>query len=264
MLVPPNPVLARQTVNAVGIAVAAVVAETCAAAEDAAGLIEVDYEPLDGVVSATDALQADAPRTWDELAANLCYSLRRNGGDVDSAFAAADHVVSVTIDNHRIAPVAIEPRAILAVPDPLGDGLTLWVAAQSPFRLRAPLARVLGLAENRVRVVTPDVGGAFGAKNNLYREYVVASWCALQLHRPVKWVATRSEEFFSMQQGRDMCIGVDLAVQRDGTFTGLRVRSVANLGAYLQAAAVGPPGRPTSQSPGCYLIPNVAVEVAAR
>jgi len=263
MRVPPNPILAHQTVNAVGVAVAAVVADSRAAAEDAVGLIEVAYEVLDGIAGATAALAPGAPHTWDQLAGNLCFTTRRSGGDVDAAFAAADHIAAVTIDNRPLAPTAIEPRAVLAVPDPLGDGLTLWVAAQSPFRLRAPLARLLGLAENRVRVVTPDVGGAFGAKNNLYREYVVAAWCALKLNRPVKWVATRTDEFFSMQQGRDMRISVELALQRDGRFLGLRVHSVANLGAYLQAAAVGPPGRPASQSPGCYRIPSVGVEVAA-
>src|SRR5712691_10050021 len=263
MQVPPNPVLARDTVNAVGIGVAAVVAESRAEAEDAAALVEVDYVPLEGVASAADALAPSAPLAWDQLAGNLSFSTSRAGGDVERAFAEADHVVSLTIDNHRLAPVAIEPRAVLAVPDPLGDGLTIWVAAQSPFRLRAPLARLLGLPENRVRVITPDVGGAFGAKNNLYREYVVAGWCALRLNRPVKWVSTRTEEFVSMQQGRDMRITVELAVQRDGSFRGLRVRNVANLGAYLQAAAIGPPGRPLSQSPGCYEIANVGVEVKA-
>jgi carbon-monoxide dehydrogenase large subunit len=263
MQVPPNPVLARGTVNAVGIAIAAVVADSRAAAEDAAALIEADYEPLEGIADATDALEPNAPQAWDQLAGNLCFSNSRNGGDVESAFEGADQVVSLNIDNQRLAPVAIEPRAAIAVPDPMGDGLTLYVAAQSPFRLRAPIARVLGLPENRLRVVTPDVGGAFGAKNNLYREYAVAGWCALRLNRPVKWVATRTEEFVSMQNGRDMRISVDLAVQRDGTFTGLRVRNVANLGAYLQAAAVGPPGRPMSQSPGCYQITNVGVQIAA-
>jgi carbon-monoxide dehydrogenase large subunit len=263
MQVPPNPVLARDTVNAMGIAIAAVVADSRAAAEDGAALIEADYEPLDGIADATEALEANAPRAWDQLAGNLCFSNSRNGGDVERAFANADQVVSLSIDNHRLAPVAIEPRAAIAMPDPMGDGLTLYVAAQSPFRLRAPIARVLGLPENRLRVVTPDVGGAFGAKNNLYREYVVAGWCALRLNRPVKWVATRTEEFVSMQNGRDMRIDVDLALKRDGTFSGLRVRSVANLGAYLQAAAVGPPGRPMSQSPGCYQIANVGVQIAA-
>jgi carbon-monoxide dehydrogenase large subunit len=263
MLVPPNPVLARGTVNAVGVPVAAVVAESRAEADDAVHLLEVEYEPLEGIPNAADALEANAPLAWDELAGNVSFTTDRSGGDVERAFAEADHVVSLTIDNHRLAPLAIEPRAALAVPDPLGDGLSLWVAAQSPFRLRAPLARLLGLPENRVRVVTPDVGGAFGAKNNMYREYVVAGWCALRLNRPVKWVATRSEEFASMQHGRDMRITVELALRQDGMFTGLRVRNVANLGAYLQAASVGPPGRPLTQSPGCYHIPNVGVEVAA-
>jgi carbon-monoxide dehydrogenase large subunit len=263
MQVPPNPVLARETVNAVGVALAAVVAETRAAAEDAAAAIAVDYEPLDGVADAAAALQPNAPHAWDDVPGNRSFFNRRAGGDVDAAFAAADHVVSLSIDNHRIAPVAIEPRAALAVPDPLADGLTLYVAAQSPFRLRAPIARLLGLPENRVRVVTPDVGGAFGAKNNLYREYVVAGWCALRLNRPVKWVATRAEEFLSMQQGRDVRMDVEMALKRDGTFSGLRVHSVANLGAYLQAAAVGPSGRPMSQSPGCYVIANVGVEIEA-
>ena len=263
MQVPPNPVLARDSVNAVGMAVAAVVADTRAQAQDAAALIEVEYEPGDGVADATEALQAQAAKVWDDLASNLCFSNSRAGGDVERAFAEADAVVSLVVDNHRLAPVAIEPRAAIAVPDPLGDGLALFVAAQSPFRLRAPIARLLGLPENRLRVVTPDVGGAFGAKNNLYREYVVAGWCALRLQRPVRWVATRSEEFVSMQQGRDMRIGVELALKQDGTFTGLRVHSVANLGAYLQAAAAGPPVRPMSQSPGAYAIPNVAVEIQA-
>jgi carbon-monoxide dehydrogenase large subunit len=263
MQVPPNPVLARGTVNAVGMPVAAVVAESRAEAEDAASLVTVEYEPLQAVADAAQAFEPNAARAWDELESNLSFTNRRNGGDVARAFEAADRVVSLTVHNQRLAPVAIEPRAAMAVPDPLGDGLSLFVAAQSPFRLRAPLARLLGLAENRVRVVTPDVGGAFGAKNNLYREYVVASWCALRLSRPVKWVATRSEEFLSMQHGRDMRITVDLAVQQDGAFSGLRVRNVANLGAYLQAAAVGPSGRPLSQSSGSYAIANVGVEVAA-
>jgi carbon-monoxide dehydrogenase large subunit len=262
MAVPPNPILAQDTVNAVGAPVAAVLADSPALAEDAAAAIDVDYEPLDGVADAAAALAPDAPRAWQRLERNLIFTNQRAGGDVERAFAEADHVVSVDIFSPRLAGAAIEPRAVLVAPEPMGDGLTVWVSAQSPFRLRAPLSRLLGIAENRIRVITPDVGGAFGVKNNVYREYVVASWLALRLRRPVKWVATRSDEFVAMQQGRDMRIGVDLALQQDGTFSGLKVRNVANLGAYLQPAAVGPPGRPLTQSPGCYRIPNVGVEVA--
>ncbi len=262
MTVPPNPILARDTVNAVGAPVAAVVAESPAQAEDAVAAIEIDYEPLAGIGDAAAALAPDAPRAWQAVERNLVFTNQRTGGAPDRAFAEAEHIVSVDVFSPRLAGAAIEPRAVLVAPEPMGDGLTIWVSAQSPFRLRTPLSRLLGIAENRIRVVTPDVGGAFGVKNNVYREYAIAALLALRLKRPVKWVATRGEEFVAMQQGRDMRITVDLALHEDGTFSGLSVRNVANVGAYLQPAAVGPAGRPLTQSPGCYRIPNVAVEIA--
>ena len=262
MLVPPNPVLPRETVHAVGVPVAAVAAESRALAEDAAALIEVEYEALPGMGQLEPAIQPDAVPAWPELGSNEIFKARRAGGDVERAFAQAQHVTSLSIHSPRLAGAAIEPRAILIAPDPLGDGLTIWVSAQSPFRLRAPLARLLGLPENRIHVITPDVGGAFGVKNNMYREYAIAGWLALHLERPIKWVATRSEDFFSMQQGRDMRSEVSLALDSDGAITGLRVRNYGNLGAYLQPAAVGPPGRPLTQSPGCYAIANAAVEIS--
>ncbi len=263
MLVPPNPLLPSESVHAVGVPVAAVAAESRALAEDGAALIEVEYEPLPGISDATLASEPDAVRAWPELPGNEIFRTSRQGGDVETAFAQAQHEVTVNIHSPRLAGAAIEPRAILIAPDPLGDGLTVWVSAQSPFRLRAPLARMLGLAENRIRVITPDVGGAFGVKNNMYREYAIAGWLALHLGCPIKWVATRSEDFSSMQQGRDMRTDVTLALDTEGTITGLKVRNRANVGAYLQPAGVGPPGRPLTQSPGCYAIGNACVEVSA-
>jgi len=262
MAVPPNPILGVGTVNAVGAPLAAVAAESQALAADAAAEIEVEFEPLAGVSDAAAALAPDAARAWQQLDSNLLFTNQSAGGDVEAAFEAADHVVSVSIHSPRLAGAAIEPRGIVVAPDPMGDGLTVWVSAQSPFRLRTPLSRVLGIAENRIRVITPDVGGAFGVKNNVYREYAIAALLALRLRRPIKWIATRGDEFVAMQQGRDMRIDVDLALGRDRTFAGLKVRNVANLGAYLQPAAVGPPGRPLTQSPGCYRIPNVGVDIA--
>jgi carbon-monoxide dehydrogenase large subunit len=262
MTTPPNPVLARDTVNAVGAPVAAVVAESRALAEDAAALIEVDYEPLPGVSDAATALAPGSAVAWKSLQGNLTFKMQRRGGEPEAAFERADQVISVSVNSPRIAAAAIEPRAVLAAPDPMGDGLTVWVSAQSPFRLRGYIARFLRVPENRVRIITPDVGGAFGAKNNLYREYVLAAMLAFRTQRPVKWVASRTEDFLGMQQGRDMRIDVDLAVRGDGTFEALRVRNVANLGAYVQPAGIGPPQRPLNQSPGCYAIPNAAVEVA--
>src|SRR5262249_17670753 len=199
---------------------------------------------------------------WPELGSNEIFKASRAGGDVERAFAQAQHVTSLSIHSPRLAGAAIEPRAILVAPDPLGDGLTIWVSAQSPFRLRAPLARLLGLPENRIRVITPDVGGAFGVKNNMYREYAIAGWLALHLERPIKWVATRSEDFLSMQQGRDMRSDVSLALDSDAAIAGVRVRNDGTPGASRQPAAVGPPGRPLTQSPGCYAISNAAVEIS--
>ncbi|MDQ3810046.1 MAG: xanthine dehydrogenase family protein molybdopterin-binding subunit [Chloroflexota bacterium] len=262
MLVPPNPLLARDTVNAVGVPVAAIAAHAPAIAADAAALVEVGYEPLAGIADAAAALAPEAPLAWPELSCNLVFTTERSGGNVQRAFAQARRKVALTVHSPRLTGVPIEPRAVLVAPDPLGDGLTMWVSAQSAFRLRTPLARLLGLAENRLRVITPDVGGAFGVKNSLYREYAMAALLALRLGRPVKWVATRAEEFVAMQQGRDMRIDVELALDEDGAVGGMRVRNVANLGAYLQPAAVGPPARPLTQAPGCYRVPHASVEVA--
>jgi len=262
MLVPPNPVLPSESVHAVGVPLAAVAAETRALAEDGAALIEVEYEPLPGVGQLQSAIDGSAQLAWPELQRNEIFGSHKSSGDVERAFADAQHVVQLSIHSPRLAGVPIEPRAVLIAPDPLGDGLTVWVSAQSPFRLRTPLARMLGLPENRIRVITPDVGGAFGVKNNMYREYAIACWLALRLGRPIKWVATRSEDFLGMQQGRDMRTDVSLAMQQDGTISGLRVHNYGNLGAYLQPAAIGPPGRPLTQSPGCYAIANAEVRIA--
>lgn len=261
MQVPPNPALASGAVHAPGVPVAAVVAESRAIARDAAGLVEAEYEPLDGIADAWDALQEGAPRAREELASNVCFSLSKQGGDVDAAFAAADHVTRLRVFSPRVASVTMEPRVILCVPDPLGDGLTIYLATQSPFRLRADLARVIGLPENRVRVVAPNVGGAFGTKNSVYREDAVAAYMALQLGRPVKWASTRSEDFLTQQQGRDLGEEVELALKRDGTMLGLKVRSWANLGGYLSPGAAGPPQRVLNMSQGAYRIPAVAVEL---
>ncbi len=263
MVVPAHPPLAADVVHAVGVPVAAVVAEQRAIAEDAAALVEVEYEPLPGVADAEAALGPEAPRAREDLESNLSYTVEQSGGDVDGAFREADRVVSVEIHNPRLASVTMEPRAILAVPEPTGDGLTVWLATQSPFRLRADLARVLGLPEHRLHLIAPDVGGSFGTKNSVYREDVLACLFALRLRRPVKWVASRTEDFLTMQQGRDVSTRTEMALSADGMMLGLRVNGVANLGAYFQSGTAGPPTRLLAMSSGCYRVPNVAVEVRA-
>jgi len=262
--VPPFPPLARGRVAAVGDPVAVIVAESAAAAHDAADLVEVEFDPQPSVASAEAALAADAPRVHPELDGNLCFVLKKEGGDVDRAFQEAEVVVQVRVDNPRVAPIALEPRGVVAVPsNAQGTRLTVWASSQAPHGLRADLARVLGLEPHQVRAISPDVGGGFGAKTGATPEYILAGYFALKLGRPVKWAATRSEDIQVTTQGRDMLIYVDIAARRDGMLTGLKLRNIANMGAHLHAATAIPPTFILNMASGCYRIPNVRVESMA-
>ncbi|HXG53527.1 MAG TPA: xanthine dehydrogenase family protein molybdopterin-binding subunit [candidate division Zixibacteria bacterium] len=262
MKVPPNPLLARGAVHAVGTPIAAVVAESRAAAEDAAGAVAVEYDPLPAVVSAEKALEPGAPLAREELDSNVCYVATKKGGDVERAFAEAEHVVRMRIASPRLVALALEPRGVVARPEPTGD-LTVWLSTQSPHRVRPDLAAAIGFPEHRIRIVAPDVGGGFGSKGLLYREDALACHLALELRRPVKWIATRSEDFVTTNQGRDQVMTSELALKRDGTMLGLKVRVVGNLGAYLNSLSAIPPLRMMAMAPGCYRIRNCQVEVVA-
>ena len=147
----------------------------------------------------------------------------------------------------------MEPRGIVAKPEPTGD-LTVWLSTQAPHRVRGDLATALGFPEHKIRVIAPDVGGGFGSKGPLYREYVLACHLALKLGRPIKWISTRSEDFVTTIQGRDQAMTSELALKRDGTMLGLKVRVVANLGAYLYSSTAGPPQRMMAHGAG--LLPD--------
>jgi carbon-monoxide dehydrogenase large subunit len=259
--IPPHPVLARGAVHAPGTPVAAVIAESRAIAQDACNAIEVEYQALPSIQNAEDALQPGAPLAREELDSNICYTAVKKGGDVDKAFAQADHIVRMHIVSPRQVALAIEPRGVAANPDPMGKGLTVWLSTQGPHRARADLAGTLGIAENKIRLIAPDVGGGFGSKGPLYREDVLTSYMALKLRRPVKWVATRSDDFVTTIQGRDQAMTSELALKKDGTMLGLKVRVVANLGGYLQSSTAGPPQRMMAMAPGCYQIRDCHVEV---
>jgi carbon-monoxide dehydrogenase large subunit len=260
--IPPHPVLARGAVHEAGVAVAAVVAQSRAIAQDAANAIEVEYDPLPAVTDAEKALEPGAPLAREELDSNVCYVATKKGGDVDRAFAEAEHICRMHIASPRQVALAIEPRGVVAKPEAAGD-LTVWLSTQAPHRVRGDLAVALGFPEHRIRVIAPDVGGGFGSKGPLYREYVLACHLALKLGRPIKWVATRSEDFVTTIQGRDQAMTSELALKRDGTMLGLKVRVVANLGAYLYSSTAGPPQRMMSMAPGSYQIQNCHVEVVA-
>lgn len=262
MKIPPHPLLAQGAVHAAGAPVAVAVAHSRAIAKDAADSIEVEYQALPSVVNAEKALEPGAPLAREELGSNVCYVATKKGGNVDTAFAEAEHIVRMHIASPRLVAMAIEPRGVVAKPEPTGD-LTVWISTQSPHRVRADLAIAIGFPEHRIRVIAPDVGGGFGSKGPLYQEYALACHLALKLGRPVKWISTRSEDFVTTNQGRDQAMTSELALKRDGTMLGLKVRVVANLGAYLHANTAGPPQRMMAMAPGCYQIRNCHVEVVA-
>ncbi|HWT23370.1 MAG TPA: molybdopterin cofactor-binding domain-containing protein, partial [Solirubrobacteraceae bacterium] len=226
-----RPVLVRDTVRFAGEAVAVVVADTPGAAADAADLVELDYEPLDAVVDPARALDGDAPLLFPAHGTNLASEGTMGAGP---ALGGAEVVVRARFRNQRLAPVPMEPSCAVALPDPDGGGVTLWTPCQAPFSVRDAVAHVTGLPADRVRVIAPAVGGAFGGRIPPYPEQAVVAALALRLRRPVRYVETRTETMLTMQHGRAQLQEVELGARRDGTLTGLRVRILADGGAYPQ------------------------------
>jgi aerobic carbon-monoxide dehydrogenase large subunit len=265
---PPRPAIVRDRVRHVGDTVAMVVAETAAAARDATEQIVVDYEPLPAVVDGAQALEAGRPAVWptesDEHPDNLCFDWEvGDRGAVDHATAGARHRITLTLVNNRIVVNSMEPRGAIGEYDPGEDGYTLWSSTQGSHFLRNLLAEhVFNVPENRIRVVTPDVGGGFGMKLFLYPEHVLVLWAAKKLGRPVRWVPDRSDAFMTDTQGRDNLARLDLALDDELRFVALSVELTANMGAYVSNFA---PEIPTFSGAvmygGVYAIPAVHVGV---
>ena len=259
---PPFPVLATDRVRHVGQCVAAVVATTLDQARNAADLIECDYEPLPAIADTAGALAPDAPQVWDDVPGNLCF--RWQGGDrkaTDAAFAKAAHVTRLSVVNNRVVVNAMEPRGSVGDYDAGTRRYTLHTVNQGAHMHRAIIAGILGVPENDLRVLTPDIGGGFGMKAMIYADQVLAPWLARLVGRPVKWVSDRSEAFLSDTHGRDNVTDLELALDADARFLGLRVRTIANLGAYLSAFA---PAVPTGGAPmlaGLYRTGALDIEV---
>jgi aerobic carbon-monoxide dehydrogenase large subunit len=243
-----------------GDAVAAVIADTKDAAKRAAEAVIVDYEPLPVVVDAEKALEPGAPILHEELGSNLVFTYPVKGGDIDKAFRDAEVTVKQRLVNQRLIPNAIEPRAVVAKFE--AGELTLWSTTQIPHFVQLIVALNTGLGQNKVRVIAPEVGGGFGSKLQVYAEELIVAHLAKLLGRPVKWTEERREGYLATIHGRDLVENVELAAKKDGTILGLRIRTVANVGAYLQAFA---PGIPTILHafiiPGPYRIPAFDVEV---
>jgi aerobic carbon-monoxide dehydrogenase large subunit len=250
-----RPVLASGTVRFQGEAVAVVVAETRAQALDAAEAVEVDYEPLPVVTDPEAALAEDAPTLFAD-GGNLARA--RRWPEPSRALEGAEVVVRGRFVNQRVAPAPLEPNAAVAVPEPEGDGLILYAPCQAPFWVRDTVAEVLGMDLERVRVVVPTVGGAFGARIVTYPEQVAVAALARRLGRPVRYVESRSETMLAMTHGRAQVQEVELAATRDGRITGLRARLVADGGAY-PAEAASMPSSTRYMASGVYRIARVEV-----
>ena len=262
---PPHPVLAQGKVRHVGDQVALVVAETALQARDAAELIEVDYEPLAAVVDTATADKAPAA-VHDDVPDNVCYDWGH--GDkaaVDAAFATAAHVTRLDLVNNRLIPNAMEPRAANAVYSRHDDSYTLYVANQNPHVERLLMcAFVLGLPESKVRVIAPDVGGGFGSKIFLYAEETALVWASKRVGRPIKWTAERAESFLTDAHGRDHVTTAEMAMDAQGGFLAMRVKTTANMGAYLSTFASSVPTiLYATLLAGQYRTPAIYAEVKA-
>lgn len=241
-----------------GDAVALVIAEDAYTARDASELVKVDYEPLEAVTDPRKALQPDAPKLYDDWDSNLGFLWEVEHGDLDGAFQRARHEVSVELVNQRIHATFIEPRCILANWEPNTEEMTVWASTQVPHTVRGGIANALDLAEYQVRVIAPDVGGAFGAKGGIYPEYILFPAVAKYLGKPIHWAETRSESFLATNHGRDQAQLLRAAVDDDGKVDGLEVNIYGNLGAY-NAAPV--PTRSGVMSTGPYHIRNLHTRV---
>ena len=254
--------LAKDVVRFVGDIVAVVVAESRYQAEDALELIDVGYEPLPAVTDPEAAAAEGAPKLHDEIDGNQAFHWKVAGGDVDAAFAGADVVVKDRIIQQRLIPNAMEPRAALASFVGATGELTVWNTTQNPHIVRFLTSLVLGISEDKIRVIAPEVGGGFGSKIAAYPADFLTMFCSRKLGRPVKWTETRSENYQSTTHGRDHVQHVELAAKNDGTLLGLRCSVHAGMGAYLSTAA---PGIPTIlhglMLSGVYTLPAVHEDV---
>ena len=221
--------LAVERVRCVGEAVVAIAADTAAAAHDAAALVDVTYRPLPAAVTPE---HAEAPLIHPDLGDNIIYETQLHGGDAAAAFAAAPRVWRRRFTSGRHTGVPIEPRGLLAEFEPATRALTIWISTQVPHMMQAVLADLFGLAEHRVRVIAPDVGGSFGIKIHVYQDDLAAVALAMTLGRPVKFVATRRESFVSDIHARDQTIDVEVAGGDDGVVTAMRARITAAVGPY--------------------------------
>ena len=255
--VPVQPILADKQVLFAGEPVVAVIAETRYGASDAAALVEIDYEPLDAVVDLEAALEPGSPKVHDDYESNEAFVWGIAGGDVEAGMAEADVIVKEKMTNARVAPLALEPRGVLAHYLPGEDKMTLWTSTQVPHKVRTLVAGQIGMPENRMRVIAPEVGGGFGSKLNIYREEALAAFVSRELGVPIKWVESRSENFLTTIHGRGQVGEIEMGLKNDGTITAFRYNVLADCGAYYQLLTVAIFTLTGLMLPGPYKIANI-------
>ena len=266
MVEPPHPALAQGKARHVGDPVAMVIADSKAAARAAAKLVDVDYDVLPGCGRLPEATADGAPLVWDQAPGNVCFDWHiGDAATTDAAFAKAAHVVELDLVNNRVAPNSMEPRAANGHYEASKDHYTLYTTSQNPHLTRLLMAAfTLHVSEHKLRVIAPDVGGGFGSKIFHYAEELLVVWASRRVGRPVKWTSDRSEAFISDAHGRDHISKAQLAMDEDGKFLGLRVATLANMGAYLSTFA---PAVPTylyaTLLSGPYDFPAIYAEVKA-
>ncbi|MFZ3310704.1 MAG: xanthine dehydrogenase family protein molybdopterin-binding subunit [Xanthobacteraceae bacterium] len=269
LVVTNRPALAKDRVLHIGEAVAVVVAERAAAAQDAAEFVHVEYESLTPVTDARDALKDGAPQIWPEAANNLAVDWpgpaadpAANAAEVEAIFASAKYVARIGEMNQRLCVASMEPRGATASYDAAKDSYTLRTCSQSAGTMRDNVVAIMNWPKEKLRVITEDVGGAFGLKTSAYPEYMALLAAAKMLNRPVHWMSGRSEAFLSDNQARDIYSEVELALDEKGKFLALRIRSVGNMGAYLGAIGAAIPTLSFTRClPGMYDIPKIDVAV---
>src|SRR5437763_4390432 len=258
--VPDYRVLATGKALFVGHPIAAIVATDKYLARDAVDLISVYYEELPAVVNVEQAAHG-GPVIHEKFGDNIAYKLTSGEGDIEAAMKAGDRIVSQKMIRQRLAPIAMEPRGVLARYFPGEEELTVWSSTQIPHLLRTQLAIMIGIPENKLRVITPEVGGGFGSKLNVYAEEALLGWISMQLGKPVKWIESRRENVQATIHGRAQVGTIEVGVKNDGAITGLRYNVVADLGAYHQLLTPAIPTLTGLMLSGAYKIPAIQMNV---
>lgn len=254
----PHPPLPADKARFVGEAVAMVIAETCAAAQDGAERVVVDWDPLPAVTATAEAATADAPLLWDETASNVCVDSHAGDADAaDAAFVGAAHVVRLDTWVQRVTGVPMEPRAALGVYDEVSGRYTLYAGSGGSVRIKSDLAGTLGVPESAMRVVAREVGGNYGTRNAFYPEFALVAWAAKRLRRPVKWTCERREAFLTDYHARDLVSHVELAFDAEGNFLALRGVNTSNVGAH--GVSFIPLAKGIAVLPSLYHIPAVSM-----